>query len=212
MLLTPLPTTALYQEKKASGALREDLPFEEWHGQKMLNYDHPHFPGDSAERWIRQAFRQEYAENSSSIFRVTETALRGYRHLAGLEDRDACLEARLTQARARLAEYRLILPVVERHAVNDLERERAADLARQITEAVGSPGLGARALQLGIRILAARWRWRIWLFGDAIQPKPILTRYTGARLARSVVRPADCPLPEVPEARRLPQAAAVGGR
>ena len=46
MLLTPLPTTALYQEKKASGLLREDLPFEEWHGQKMLNYDHPHFPDD----------------------------------------------------------------------------------------------------------------------------------------------------------------------
>ena len=27
--LTPLPTTALYQEKKASGQLREDLPFED---------------------------------------------------------------------------------------------------------------------------------------------------------------------------------------
>ena len=212
MLLTPLPTTALYQEKKASGALREDLPFEEWHGQKMLNYRHPHFPGDSAERWIRQAFRQEYAENSSSIYRVTETACRGYRHLAGLAKRDACLETRLAQARERLEEYRLILPVVERHAVNDLERERAADLARRITEAVGKPGLRARVFQTIVRALAARWRARVWLFGDAIQPETILTRYTAGKAAHGAIPAVECPLPETQESRRLPQAAAVGVR
>jgi hypothetical protein len=212
MLLTPLPTTALYLEKKASGALREDLPYEEWHGQKMLNYTHPHFPGDAAERWIRQAFRQEYAENSSSIYRVTETACRGFRHLAGLAKRDACLEARLAQARARAAEYALILPEVGRHAVNELERERVADLTRRLTDALGRPGLRARAFQLAIRMLAARWRWRIWLFGDAIQPATIRTRYPAARGARSVAPPVDCPLPEVREAHRVPRAAAVGVR
>ena len=212
MLLTPLPTTALYQEKKASGALREDLPFEEWHGQKMLNYDHPHFPGAAAERWIRQAFRQEYAENSSSILRVTDTALRGYRHLAGLERRDACLEARLAQARERAAEYALILPEIERHAVNTLERERAVELARRMAEALGKPGLREKALHLGVRILAARWRWRVWWSGDAIQPKTIVTRYRAVRSAHGVALPAECPLPEAHEARRLPQAAAVGVR
>jgi hypothetical protein len=212
MLLTPLPTTALYQEKKESGALREDLPFEEWHGQKMLNYDHPHFPDDTAERWIRQAFRQEYAENSSSILRVTETALRGYRHLAGLEHRDACLEARLNQARERAAEYALILPEIERQAVNSLERKRAEDLARRMTDALGKPGLREKALHLGVRILAARWRWRVWWFGEAIQPKTLVTRYPAGRVAHGAVLPADRPMPEMQEARRLPQAAAVGVR
>ncbi len=178
MLLTPLPTTALYQEKKASGALREDLPYEEWHGQKMLNYRHPHFPGDAAERWIRQAFRQEYEENSSSIYRVTDTACRGYRYLAGLEKRDACLEARLTQARERVEEYALILPAIGRNAVNGLERERVADLTRRLVETIGRPGLRARAVQLAIRALAARWRWRIWMVrgrhpaGDDHDPVP----------------------------------------
>ena len=45
MLLTPLPTTELYREKQAGGLLREELPYEEWHGQKLLNWRHPHFPG-----------------------------------------------------------------------------------------------------------------------------------------------------------------------
>ena len=212
MLLTPLPTTALYQEKKASGLLREDLPFEEWHGQKMLNYNHPHFPGDAAERWIRQAFRQEYAENSSSIYRVTDTACRGYRYLAGLEQRDACLEARLAQARTRAAEYALILPVIERHAVNELERERVVELTRRMDEALGKPGLRKRALQLVVRLFAARWRWRVWLFGDAIQPATLVTRYRAGRVARGIAQPAACPQPEVHKAQRLPRAAAVGVR
>ncbi len=209
MLLTPLPTTVLYQEKKASGQLREDLPFEEWHGQKMLNYVHPHFPGDSAERWIRQAFRQEYAENSSSIYRVTETALRGYLHLAGLQDRDGCLEARLAQARERLAEYALILPEIGRHAVNNLERERVADLARRLVSVLGKPGLKERLIRLGIRVLAARWRWRIWLIGDAIQPKTIRTRYAAAGRARDADPPVACPMPEAQPARRRVRAAEV---
>jgi len=215
MLLTPLPTTELYREKLADGTLREELPFEEWHGQKMLNYEHPHFPGDTAERWIRQAFRQEYAKNSSSILRVAETALRGYRHLAGLERRDACLDARLTQARERAAEYALILSEIERHPVNEQERERAVDLTQRLSEALGKPGLREKALHLGIRILAARWRWRVWWFGDAIQPKTLVTRYPAGRGVRGVAQTADCPrqeVPEVREARRLPQAAAVGGR
>jgi hypothetical protein len=210
MLLTPLPTTALYQEKKAGGLLRQDLPYEEWHGQKMLNYDHPHFPGDAPERWIKRAFRQEHEENSSSIYRVTDTACRGYRYLAGLKHRDACLEARLAQARERAAEYALILPVIESHAVNGLERERAVDLARRMTEALGRPGLRERALRLAARFFAARWRWRVRLFGDAIQPVTLMTHYPAGRPARGAAQPAIRPLPQVHEKRRRPQAAAVG--
>ncbi|HEY5998600.1 MAG TPA: cobalamin-dependent protein, partial [bacterium] len=118
MLLTPLPVTELYREKQAAGLLREELPYEEWHGQKMLNWRHPHFPADEAERWLRRAFRQEYEENSSSMLRVADTALRGYEALAALEQTDACLEARLAQMRARAREYSLILPAIARTAVN----------------------------------------------------------------------------------------------
>ncbi len=210
MLLTPLPTTALYQEKKASGLLRQELPYEEWHGQKMLNYKHPHFPGDAAERWITQAFRQEHEENSSSIYRVTDTALRGYLYLAGLSRRDACLAARLEQARERAAEYALILPVIERHPVNGLECERAVDLSRRMKGALGAPRLRERALRLAVRLFAARWRWRVRWFGDDIQPATLVIRYPAGRAARGVARPAACPLPEARETLQRQQAAAIG--
>jgi len=212
MLLTPLPTTALYLEKKASGLLRQELPYEEWHGQKMLNYDHPHFPGEAPERWIRRAFRQEHEENSSSIYRVTDTACRGFLRLAGMRHRDGCLEARLTQARERAAEYALILPVIGRHAVNGLERERVADLGRRLTAALGKPGLRDRALRLVVRLCAARWRWRVKWLGDGIQPATILTRYPAGRAANSPAAPASFPRPKVRNRRRRSRAAAVGIR
>jgi radical SAM superfamily enzyme YgiQ (UPF0313 family) len=208
MLLTPLPTTDLYREKKASGLLLQELPYEEWHGQKLLNYRHPHFPGDAAERWIRQAFRQEYEENSSSIYRVTETAYRGYRRLAAMERRDACLETRLAQSRERAEQYALILPEVARQAVNNLERERVADLTLRMQEVLGSPGLRERALQLAVRFFAARWRWRVRLFGDGIQPRTILTRYLGARAVPSSEPPATRTSAATPGSRGLRPVAA----
>jgi hypothetical protein len=181
MLLTPLPVTELYREKQAGGLLREELPYEEWHGQKLLNWRHPHFPADEAERWITRAFRQEYEENSSSMLRVADTALRGYEALAAVKDRDACLEVRLAQMRERARQYSLILPVVARTAVNALERERVEALERRVRAAFGGPGLGQQALRLAARAAAAWWRLRVRHFGDGIQPRTMVTRYPAGR-------------------------------
>jgi len=99
MLLTPIPVTGLYLDQQRRGLLRMDLPFQEWHGQKRLSYRHPAFNDDDPEKWINLAFRQDYEENSSSMFRMAETAVRGYEHLAAMNNRDACIEARLVQSR-----------------------------------------------------------------------------------------------------------------
>ncbi len=180
MLLTPLPVTQLYRDIRAQGLLREDLPFEEWHGQKLLNWRHPHFPGDSAERWVKKAFRQDYEVNGSSMGRVAETAFRGFLRLRDTAGRDACLEKRYRQAMTRAREWSMMLPEVGRQAVNDAERRRAADLARRVREALGRPGLVMRAMQAGVAICAGAWRWRVRLLGDGIQPDTIVTRYAAA--------------------------------
>ncbi len=125
MLLTPIPVTALYKDHKRRGLLRMDLPFQEWHGQKLLSYRHPAFSDEDSERWINRAFRQDYEENSSSMFRMAETAIRGYEHLAAMTDRDPCLEARLEQCRDKARSWSHILPAVKRNAVNRLERKRS---------------------------------------------------------------------------------------
>ena len=177
MLLTPLPVTALYQDHKKRGLLREDLPFEEWHGQKYLAYRHPEFPGNSAEKWLMAAFRKDYEVNSSSMYRVVETVFRGYRHLAGLSRRDACLKTRMEQFKRRTIEYAGILPLVAKYAVNETERIRATVLDREIAAFFGKPTLKERLRRFTIHALAMRWKLKCDFFGDRIQPPTIVTRY-----------------------------------
>ncbi len=203
MLLTSLPTTALYLDHKKRGLLREDLPYEEWHGQKFLNYRHPEFPGDLPEQFINKAFRQDYEVNSSSMYRVTETAFRGYCHLADMESRDANLEDRLLQFRDKLQCHRDMLPVVAKFAVNDTERQRALALDREITKHLGPPKLVNKVKRAMAPLLALRWKWRVQLKGDVIQPDLIYTHFPAGAQALPQVAAAP-PAPYEIEAQQRP--------
>jgi hypothetical protein len=124
MLFTALPVTPLYKDLHVGGTLRKDLPYEEWHGQKHLNYAHAHFPGDAPERILASAFRRDYEVNGSSVCRVVETLIRGYETLSALKNRDACLDARLAQMADKVRESSQLLPLVARYAANERERKR----------------------------------------------------------------------------------------
>ena len=193
MLLTPLPVTALYLDHQRRGLLRTDLPLQEIHGQKCLGYHHPLFTDEDSEMWIKHAFRQDYEENSSSMFRMAETAVRGYEHLSAMPDRDACLEARLAQFRDKARTWRLILPAVKRNAVNSLEQRRSAELIKRAGRLFGRT-LSDRAAGIATIALAELWKLRITIFGDGLQPKTIVTRYpavaaVGELAGRRVVAP-----------------------
>lgn len=199
MLLTPLPVTALYQDHKRRGLLREDLPFEEWHGQKYLTFRHPEFPGDSSDKWIWSAFRKDYEVNSSSMYRVVETVFRGYRSLAALPQRDACLETRMEQFRRRTLEYAGILPLVSKYAVNEIERTRATTLDREIAKLLGKPSMKERLRRVVIQALALRWKLRCRLFGDGIQPPTIVTKFKADEKNIAGVSSTIVPFPRVKE-------------
>ena len=181
MLYTGMPVTRLYEDHKRRGLLKEDLPYEEWHGQNELNWRHPAFPGNEPKRWLDSAFRRDFEANSSSIYRMTETAVRGYRTLAARESRDACLEARRRQLRRRARLYSHLLPVIERHAVNEDERRRAIALDAEQRELLGPLRITERLVRFGARLLAARWDVRLRLLGDRLQPATIVTQYRGGR-------------------------------
>ncbi len=188
MLYTPLPVTALYRDHKRRGLLRDDLPMEEWHGQKSLNWNHPAFGHDEPERWLNAAFRQDYEQNSSSMYRVLETTARGLRTLTKRAGRDPCLEARRQQLQERLDCYLAMLPVITRYPVNQLERERAAALEDDVLELLGPRTLSQKLRRVGAVALATRWKLRLALQGDGMQPKTIVTRFeAGRRGARSPV-------------------------
>ena len=182
MLLTPMPVTALYEEHKRKGLLRQDLPLEEWHGQKHLSYVHPAFPGDSAQRFIDGAFRKEYEVNSSTLYRVTETALRGYRTISAMaqgqgKNCDPLLELRAKQQKQTLLTYAPTLGGVARFAVNETERRRALDLDQQIVDTLGPYSVAQKIRRVAVTALMARWRMRLRLLGDGIQPRTIVTRF-----------------------------------
>ncbi|MDD5305778.1 MAG: B12-binding domain-containing radical SAM protein [Deltaproteobacteria bacterium] len=177
MLLMPLPVTAVYERFKKSGLLDEELPFEEWHGQKMLPWRHPAFTQDAPSKWLDAAFRKDFGVNSSSLFRTCETAFRGYRTLAARPKGDPNLDARREQLRQRVAQYALTLPAIAKLAATDLERGRALALDAAIRREFGPPSIVERVQSLAAIALALRWRLRLALFGDRIQPKTIITHH-----------------------------------
>ena len=180
MLLTPLPTTTLYRELQERGLLRDDLPFEEWHGQKHLSWRHPAFPGDLAEQWLRTAFRRDYKVNCSSMFRVVDTQWRGYQRLSTRGPLDACLSTRLKAFEVRLRSYAAMLPAIARHTPNEAERRRALELNVEILRQV-APTLNDRAYRVAVRLLSSVWKLRLRLVGDGLQPATIVTRYPAGR-------------------------------
>lgn len=180
MLLTPLPVTGLYKDHKERGLLRDDVAWEDVHGQKLLNYKHAVFKGDEPEQLLNQAFRQDYETNGSSIFRVITTAFRGYQSILKVEHPDACITARKAQLKKRVMEYSILLPVVAKYAVNDKERTRALALTKDIEALFGPPSLKDKAMRLAALGLAAAWRLRTLLKGDMIQPATLVTRFHGS--------------------------------
>ncbi|MCP4678504.1 MAG: radical SAM protein [Deltaproteobacteria bacterium] len=177
MLLTPLPTTALYQDHKARGIFKEDVAWEDSHGQKKLNYHHPAFSDDEPEQWLNKAFRQEFEVNSSSMYRVADTSVRGYNYLAAKPSLDACLEARKAQLEERAREYGCMTSTIAWYAVNEKERQRAHELRRDLQAAFGKPTIKEKLMRAGALAMAIRWRLRTRLVGDRIQPATIVTRF-----------------------------------
>ncbi len=178
MLLTPLPTTGLYKDHKERGLLRDDVAWEDVHGQKLLNYKHPVFKGDEPEQLLNAAFRLDYETNGSSIFRVIDTAFRGYRALVAKRGLDRCLEVRKTQMQARVEEYSILLPVIAKYAVNDKERTRALALLEEI-DALFQVTVKTRLLRTAAKALAGAWRMRVALKGDMVQPSTLVTHFKG---------------------------------
>jgi hypothetical protein len=208
MLLTPMPVTGLYRHLQDHDLLRTEVPFQEWHGQKLLAYRHPAFPEGAPEAWLKKAFRQDYEQNSSSMLRMVDTLLRGYQCLADLPARDTCLDTRMAQIKEMARHYCLIIPSVARNAVNPAERQRAIQLDRLARRLLGRR-FWEHLATFGAISLAQLWKARIKLRGDVIQPKMIRTRYSaGRQVSGRNLRVVETRA-EAVETLRLPPAAAA---
>jgi len=177
MLFTPLPVTGLYHRLQKKGLIKTDLPFEEWHGQKMLNWNHHAFPGNLAEETLKGAFRKEFEVNSSTIYRMVETATRGYENIRRRAAESENMKVRSRQIKARMLEYAAMLPVIKANAVNDTEYQRAVALEERIFALAGKPNVKGKLMRVGAMALSKYWNLRLKYKGDVIQPKTIFTEF-----------------------------------
>jgi radical SAM superfamily enzyme YgiQ (UPF0313 family) len=175
MMFTPLPQTRLYEEYKERGLIDFSLPYEEWHGQHVLNFRHPAFTKEDSTRILNYAFQQEFDQLSSSMYRMFDTAMRGYRTLSASPD--PWLKRRGEQMREFAEHYRLLAPTMRRFAHNRLERQRVIAAEKEATRLFGAPSVKERALQVVARTLAEAHSMKRRLFGDMDQPKTRLERF-----------------------------------
>jgi radical SAM superfamily enzyme YgiQ (UPF0313 family) len=175
MMFTPLPQTRLYLDYKERGLIDFDLPYEEWHGQHVLNFRHPAFSKEDSKRILNRAFQAEFDQLSSSMVRMFDTAMRGYRTLSASPD--AWLRRRGDQMRESAVQFRLLAPTMRRFAHNELERQRVIAAEKEATRLFGAPSAKDRALQLVGRSLAEVHSIKRRLFGDMAQPKTRLERF-----------------------------------
>jgi radical SAM superfamily enzyme YgiQ (UPF0313 family) len=205
MQYTPMPGTRLYQKLKEEKRIDFELPFEEWHGQHLLNWRHPHFTRDEARRVLGEAFRLEFDRNSSSVYRMADTALRGYQTLSARTS-DRWLWLRREQMRARAEELRLLLPTMRRFAHDVLERERIDALDQRFQAVLGREPVYRAAMALGARALAEAHAARVRWGAEFQQPKTHLTRF------RWPLDPVEQRAADVVDALRQRVFAALGAR
>jgi radical SAM superfamily enzyme YgiQ (UPF0313 family) len=142
MQLGPFPGTKLFTDYEETGLIRKDIPYEEWHGQHRLWFDHPNFTLEESEDFLRQAFQYDYDTQGSSLLRICDTLARGYNRLKGYDDFLMVQRRRYMKDCAR--RYRPALEVLDRFAHNDRARELARLMTAKYAETFGPKTLALR--------------------------------------------------------------------
>jgi len=80
MLYTPVPGTPLYEVHKKDGSLysEDEFSFADAHGQYRFNYRHAAIRSGQEEKFLRQAFEQDFKANGPSLARLIRTLLTGW--------------------------------------------------------------------------------------------------------------------------------------
>jgi hypothetical protein len=81
MLYTPLPGTPLHAELSDQGRMKDESEYEvgDIHGQRIMNYRHPHLNDEQTAEYMIRAFDADFAANGPSTVRIVRTTLAGWK-------------------------------------------------------------------------------------------------------------------------------------
>jgi hypothetical protein len=80
MLYTPVPGTPLFEQHRKEGTLLPDseITAADAHGQYRFNYRHRYIHDGQEEKYLLNAFEQDFEKNGPSLARLIKTTLNGW--------------------------------------------------------------------------------------------------------------------------------------
>jgi len=170
MELGPLPGTKLYSDYEAQGKLcaKEEMPYEERHGQNRIWFRHPAFTGEETSEYLRKAFQYEYHRNGASFFRAVQTAMMGYQYT--VRSGDTRIRRRAEGFKRFLEEVRVFMVPAKVFAKNQATRGLLEALSRDYGNVFPKQAVKHIALSGLAVVFAMKEVVRIRLLGDVIQP------------------------------------------
>jgi hypothetical protein len=175
MQLGPAPNSAIFRKFSEQGRIMKDVPYQQWHGQGQIWFEHPHFGREESERILKEAFRYEYQTLGPSLIRTYDTLLRGYRTLDG--SRDPVIARRRQSLRRRASKFRPFLAAARHHIGNGNARALVERVTAEYEDAFGPMTPKQRWQSQLVRAYAAREERRVAAGRNVYQPRTIVTRY-----------------------------------
>ena len=174
MQLGPMPGTPLYDNYNKKGLLRKNLPYEEWHGQHQIWFNHPHFTPEESSKYLKDAFLYDYHTQGPSIMRMFETLILGHKTLS--QSKDPYLLKRSNELKAWAKKYRLIMDSVKLYAPNKHVKVLADEVMELYKKVIGPMSVTQKILSKLVNILAIREHARVIAGANVYQPKPLKTK------------------------------------
>jgi len=175
MQLAPMPGTALFKDYTAKGIMKNDVPYEEWHGQHKIWFDNPHFKPEETESILRDAFKYDYDTQGSSLLRMCDTAVRGYKTLKQYTDPYMMKRAEVMKKWAKF--YRPVIDVLKKCAHNEKARLLTKEVIAKYNEEFGPSTLKDRILNKVVQAYAYREKARVNIGKNIYQPKILRKKF-----------------------------------
>jgi radical SAM superfamily enzyme YgiQ (UPF0313 family) len=175
---SPIPNTPLYERLKEEGRLLLNIPFEEWHAFKQPVFVHPEFSLKEAEQIQARAYQEDFYRLGPGLVRMIATDLEGYLNLR--DSKNPRLKARAEMFARSFFRYRAVLKAAAWLAPAREMKEQTLEILARLESASRKSGPLETAGALGIYGFGRLRELRTGLWGDAIQPRTVLTRYSGS--------------------------------
>jgi radical SAM superfamily enzyme YgiQ (UPF0313 family) len=175
MQLGPLPQTALYKEYKENGKLCTDVPYEEWHGQHRLWFNHPNFTPKESQHILKEAFQRDFHELGPSVMRMCDTYVTGYKHTRKYQD--PWKRKRNELLRDICKDFYPVIDIMKPYLPNRKTGNLALEVEGKYREMFGEKTAVQSAIAKLGQGLAFKENIKLKLFGDVRQPSTYVTSY-----------------------------------